>query len=195
MRDLRSLLWILPVIGLLSGGISIVKLVDLFAHVGLVGMPAVIASAYTSFVDDAQKYLIEIPFHLMPPAWAKHFAVLWIVFAGSNLRLLVRSGHGEKILTGVGDVGHGTRRGTMGKPLLWIYFALITLSGPAFSIFVFIMWLGNAKGGPSGQGRWGDHLMVGNRLYTRRLSCIYFLILLSQPAVAAGLLTWNAIGR
>lgn len=195
MRAMDDLKWIGSAIGVLTGGIAVAKLAALFLHVGFVGIPDLIVSAYTDLVNTAQKYLVEVPFKIKPPVWVKHAAVVWTVFSGTNWRFLNRKEHGEKILTGVNDFGRGSRRGKIDKRILYTIFFLISISGPLFSIFVLLMWLGNVRGGPSGQGRWGDHFMIGNRSYTRRISGMYLIILASQPIVASVLIVLDALGH
>ncbi len=185
--------WIGNFIGIVTGAIAIAKLIMLLGDVGVAGVPALIIGAYTDFVDQVQKYLIEIPFHFTPPPWAKHAAVVYAVFAGSNLRFLTRNNHGEKLLTGIGDFGRGTRRGSLSTLELHVWFAVLALSGPIFTILVGLMWLGNIRPGPSGQGRLGDWLMIGNRSYTVRIAGLYLLILLVQPVIGAALLLWGLV--
>lgn len=189
---MKGLLWAGKVFGVLASALAIVKLVTYFFGVGLVGIPRFVLAAYTSFIDEAQRLLVEIPFHIVPPEWVKHAAVIWLLFAGTNWRFLTTARHGENLLTGVGDVGRGLRRGSMPAPVLYSCFVLLTASGPVFSIFVLFMWLGNRLPGPSGQGRWGDRLMIGNRPYTVRISGLYLLILALAPLTAAAFLVWNA---
>lgn len=193
MRLMKKLVWIGAVIGVVSGAISLVKLASLVLRVGLLGIPAVVVAAYSRWIAEAQKYLVEIPFQITPPDWAKHVAVVYMVFVGTNWRFLTLNGHGEKLVTGIGDMGRGTRRGSLGRPALIACYVLLSLTGPLFTVLVFLLWLGNRKPGPSGAGRWGDHLMIGNRIYTTRISRIYLLILIAQPVIAAALLLWNSL--
>lgn len=193
MRTIKNLIWIGAVFSILTGGMAIVKLYAQFVDIGFVGVPALVLSAYTNFVDQVQKYLVEIPFNIKPPPWVKHLVAIWTIFCGTNWYFLKGNSRGNLLLTGIFDYGRGLRRGSIKKEILYIYFFLIAISGPLFSIFVFLMWLGNLKPGPSGQGRWGDHLMVGNRLYTRRISGIYLLILILQPVCAIVWLVWNSV--
>lgn len=193
MRLMKKLVWIGAVIGVIGGAISLVKLVSLVLKVGLLGIPAEIVSAYSSWIAEAQKYLVEIPFHIRPPDWAKHVAVVYMVFVGTNWRFLTVNGHGENLVTGIGDVGRGTRRGSLSKPALIACYVALSLTGPLFTVLVFLLWLGNRQPGPAGVGRWGDYLMIGNRVYTTRISRIYLLILLAQPVIAAALLLWNSL--
>lgn len=193
MRLMKKLAWIGAVIGVVSGATSLVKLISLVGRVGLVGLPAVVVEAYSDWIAQAQKYLVEIPFQISPPDWAKHVAVVYMVFVGSNWRFLTLNGHGEKLLTGIGDMGRGTRRGSLSRPVLTTCYVLLSLTGPLFTVLVFLLWLGNRRPGPVGTKRWGDHLMIGNRLYTTRIARLYLLILLAQPVIAAALLLWNSL--
>jgi hypothetical protein len=186
-------LWVGRVLGPLLGALALVKLASQILGVGLFGVPGLVLAAYTTVVAEVQRLLIEVPFHITPPDWAKHVVVLWLLFAGSNWRFLTLAGHGERLLRGVGDVGRGSRRGSMSSPLLYAIFVLLALAGPLFAIFVLIMWLGNQRPGPTGQGRWGDRLMIGNRMYTVRISRLYFVILALAPLTAAALLLWNSV--
>ena len=100
---MRNLLWIGGAIGVILGAVALVKLAVLLGNVGLVGVPAVIVGAYSETVDEIQKYLIELPFHITPPPWAKHVAVIYGLFFGSNVRLLTHKGYGKNLLEGLGD--------------------------------------------------------------------------------------------
>ncbi len=190
---MKNIFWSGALIGIVGGAVSLVKLVSILFQLGLTGIPEMIVVTYSTWIAEVQRYLIEIPFNITPPEWVKHVAVIYVVFAGTNWRFLTNKGHGEWLFTGIGDFGRGTRRGSLGKPTLISLNILSSLSGPLFTVLIFLMWLGNVKPGPGGQGRWGDHLMIGNRMYTVKICRIYLLILLAQPVAASGILLWNSI--
>jgi len=197
MMSLRDTLWIGQVIKVVLGALALAKLVTLLGRVGLAGLPGAIIQSYSEVMEDIERFLIEVPFDIHPAPWIKHALVLYGLFVGTNYRFLTRKGghgtHGETIWTGVGDVGRGTRRGTLGQPAITALNLIAALSGPVFAVFVLLMYFGNVRKGPSGTGRWGDALMIGNRLYTVRISGLYLLILALQPIVAAALLVWNEV--
>jgi hypothetical protein len=181
-------------LGVLVGALALVKLVSTLMAIGFVGIPGWVLGMYANFVDSVYSVLLELPFGVTVPDWLKHGLVLWGTFAGSNWRFLTKHGFGESILTGIGDVGRGTRRGSMSRAVLLTGFVLLTLSGPIFTVFVLAMWLGNRTPGPSGLGRWGDKLMIGNRSYTVRIAREYLVILALSPLVAATFVLWNMVG-
>jgi len=188
---MSQLLWAGKALGILTSGLALMKLVSQFLAVGLVGIPELIVTVYADFVDAVYRALLEVPFDIVLPEWLKHGAIVWTVFAGSNWRFLTAAGHGERLITGVGDVGRGTRRGSLSQPQLYAIYLGLALVGPLFAVFVLMMWLGNRRPGPSGLGRCGDRLMIGNRLYSVRISGIYLATLAMAPLSALVFLLWN----
>jgi hypothetical protein len=186
-----QLLWVGGAIGTVTAALSIVKLANHFFQIGFAGVPGFIFLAYTKFVTDIRRWLLEVPFDLHPPEWALHAAIVWFLFVGSNLRFLSNSNHGQSLYRGIGDVGRGTRTSLSGWALRAMNLS-VSLTGPLFSTFVLVMWLANRKGGPTGVGHWGDNFMISNRTYTVRISRTYLVILLLAPLTAAAFLAWGA---
>ena len=185
------LVWVGGAIGTVTSALSIVKLANHLLQIGFAGVPAFILSAYSDFIADIRYWLLEIPFDLAPPEWVLHSAIVWSLFVGSNLRFLTYGNHGQGLYRGIGDVGRGTRQSLTGWRLRSLNL-VVSVTGPLFSSFVFVMWLANRKEGPTGAGHWGDNLMISNRLYTVRISRLYLLILLLAPITAALFLAWGA---
>ncbi len=195
----KQLFWVGGAIGIATNALSLLKLTTHFLEIGFVGVPRFILDSYTGFVADLRYWLVELPFGITVPELAAHLFIVWILFAGSNYRFLTykAQGSGEengaRLYRGFGDFGRGEKAGKSPKVVLLLN-VLFSSTGPLFAIFILAMWLGNRRPGPGGQGRWGDLLMIGNRVYTVRLSRIYLLILLLAPTLAALLLAWGAAG-
>lgn len=190
---MRRSFWVGRGVSALLGAVTLVKLANEIRNVGLTGVPGWIVQTYSDFISLIQEYLIEIPFGVTLPEWVAHAFVLYGLFFAANWAFLQRGRHAENLLTGIGDRGRGTRRGSLTQTQIRTAKVLLALTGPLFAGLVTLMWAGNVRPGPGGRGRWGDHLMIGNRLYTVRISGLYLLLLLLQPLGAVLLLLWNSV--
>ena len=189
---MKQFIWIGGAFSILGSAVSLVRLIELISRIGLAGIPKIIVDQYEVLIVNISYYLLEIPFGISLPPWFLHVSIVYGIFVGSNFRFLTRKGRGEAIFTGIGDQGRGRRRGSLNKFALYTLITVVSLLGPLFSLFVFLMWLGNSPG-PSGVGRKLDFIMIRNRIYSRRIAGLYLLILLISPIVAALLLVWNAV--
>ena len=191
---MSKLLWVAGAISVATNALSLVKLITHFFKIGFKGVPSYILESYSAFVKDLQYWLVELPFDIKVPELAAHAFIVWVMFAGSNWRFLTYNQNGDKLYRSLGDVGRGEKSS---KPPIVVHIlnVVFTLTGPFFSIFVFVMWLGNRKMGPTGVGHWGDRFMISNRIYTLGFARLYLLILILAPVLAAILLAWGAAGN
>lgn len=195
----RQLFWVVGAIGVSINALSLVKLVNHFSKIGFSGIPKYIIDSYTAFISELQYWLIEFPFKIEVPDQAVHLFIVWMLFAGSNYRFLTfkgigaPEGIGTRLYIGLGDVGRGQKPAKSKKMVIFLDL-MLSLTGPVFFLLVVTMWVCN-KPGPSGGGGLRDILMIGNRLYSRRISRTYMLILLLSPLLAGMFLAWNAAGN
>lgn len=186
-----KVVWAGGAFAIFTNALSIVKLTNHILKVGLVGVPAYVVESYSAFVLEVRHWLVEIPFHITPPEWVMHLVIVWSLFCGSNYRFLAYDGRGQRLIRGFGDVGRGIKKPLSPRATRLANIGL-SASGPVFALFVLLMWLGNRRMGPTGLGHWGDRFMIGNRIYTLRLSRLYLLILSLSPIAAALLIAWGA---
>lgn len=74
--------------GAVSSTLSTVKLITHAMNIGLVGVQQQIMDSYIHITSVAQHYLIELPFDLHPPSWARHALAIWLFIGAANGRLI-----------------------------------------------------------------------------------------------------------
>lgn len=76
------------VVGLISSTLSTAKLIADGIDIGFVGVQEQIMNAYLHLTAIAQKYVVEIPFKIYPPEWARHVVAIWLFFGAANGRFV-----------------------------------------------------------------------------------------------------------